>query len=130
MAEFATLAGFDPGLHLVTRPAILVKDYFWAKALVRDVAQLRIVAVVAGPGVETGRADLVVAGVAIDPEIVKVLLVRKTQRHRVGLVVALAALELHLLGVHFVVEEEFTHDRRPSSLWGWRGVLARSLNGR
>jgi hypothetical protein len=116
MAEFATLAGFESCLYLVTLPAVLVKDHFGTEALVCDVAQVRIVAVVAGLGFEIGSAGLVVTGSAIDPEIVEVLLVRRVERHRVGFVVALVAFDLHLLDVFGVGEDQLTHGRRSSRL--------------
>jgi hypothetical protein len=129
MAELATLAGFDPGLHLVTLPTVLVKDHFGTEAFVRDVPQLYIVAVVTGLGLEMRRTGRVVTGSAIDPEIVEVLFVRKVQRHRVGLVVALVALDLHLVGMLFVVEDEATHHRRGSLLYRWRSAPAYNLDG-
>jgi hypothetical protein len=114
MAEFATLTGFESGLDLVTRPAVLVKDDFGTEAFVRNAANLRIVALVAGSRLEIGRAGFVVTGPAIDPEIVEVRLVRRVQRHRVGFVVALVALEFHLLDVLYVGEDQVAHDWRGS----------------
>jgi hypothetical protein len=129
MAEFATLTGFESGLHLVTRPTVLVKDDFGAEAFVRDVANLRIVALVAGPRFEIGRAGIVVTSSAIDPKIVEVLFVGRVERHRVGFVVALVALDLHILDVLYVGEDQVAHDRRGSWLQGWCGVFVGSLNG-